>query len=129
MTFATATAAFALSASVLAGTPSTSVSLADPGGPAPKIGVHWAYSVTARSAGGKPAAAVLTAQIVDPIGGVHPVQFGKSTKNITNWPFTGRFRDFIVWPASSNGIPLRLRAIVTVGGKKTVLTVSVTPHR
>jgi hypothetical protein len=129
MTFATATAAFALSAGLLASTPSTGVSIADPGGPTPKIGVHWPYSITARGAGGKPAVAVLSEQIVDPIGGVHPVQFGKSTKNIINWRFTGTFRDFIVWPASSNGIPLQLRAIVRVGGTKTVLTVSVTPHR
>src|SRR5580692_10345567 len=100
MTFATATTAFALSGfalsgSLLVGTPSTKVSLQDPG-TTPKIGVHWNYSVTARAADGKPAAATLTEQIVDPIGGAHPVQFGKSTKNITNWPFKGTFRDFII---------------------------------
>ena len=128
MTFATATAAFALSGSLLVVTPSTKVSLTDPG-PTPKVGVHWNYSVTARLAGGKPAAATLTEEIVDPIGGAHPVRFGTSMKNITNWPFKGTFRDFIIWPASSRGIPLQLRAVVKVGAKKTVLTVTVTPRK
>jgi hypothetical protein len=128
MTFATATAAFALSGSLLVGTPSAKVTLKDPG-PSPKIDVHWSYAITAQAAGGKPAAATLTEQIVDPIGGAHPVQFGTSKKNITNWPFTGTFRDFIVWPASSRGIPLQLRAVVKVGAKKTVLTVTVTPRK
>lgn len=128
MMFATATTAFALSGSLLVGTPSAKVSLKDPG-PTPKIGVPWNYSITAKAADGKPAAATLTEQIVDPIGGAHPVQFGKTTKNITNWPFKGTFRDFIVWPASSRGIPLQLRAVVKVGAKKTVLTVTVTPRK
>jgi hypothetical protein len=127
MTFATATAAFALSGSLLLGTTAPRVSLQDPG-PTPKLGVHWNYSVTARSADGKPVAALLTVQIVDPIGGVHPVQFGTSKKNITNWPFTGTFRDFIIWPASSRGIPVQLRVTVKVGARKRVLTLTVTPH-
>jgi hypothetical protein len=127
MTLATATAAFALSGSLLVAAPATKVSLKDPG-PTPKIGVQWDYSITAE-AGGKPAAATLSEQIVDPIGGAHPVEFGKSTKDITNWPFRGTFRDFIIWPASSRGIPLQLRAVVRVGAKKTVLTVTVTPRK
>ena len=42
-------------------------------GHAPRIGQRWAYAVHATS-GGKPVAARITAQIVDPIGGAHPVQ-------------------------------------------------------
>jgi hypothetical protein len=94
----------------------------------PKINVRWYYTVFA-TRDGKPAAGRLTAQIVDPIGDVHPVQFGTSTKNITNRAFTGRFRDFITWPASSRGIPLRLRVIVRVGTAKRTLTFAVTPRR
>jgi hypothetical protein len=92
----------------------------------PKIKTRWYYIVRATQAG-KPAAGKLTAQIVDPIGSSHPVQFASSTKNITNWPFTGRFRDFIIWPASSRGIPLKLRVVVKVGSAKRVLTYAVTP--
>jgi len=94
----------------------------------PKLNTRWYYTVRATEAG-KPVAGKLTVQIVDPIGASHPVQFGTTTKNITNWAFTGRFRDFIIWPASSRGIPLRLRVIVRVGGAKRTLTYAVTPHR
>jgi hypothetical protein len=93
----------------------------------PKIKTRWYYIVHATQAG-KPAAGKLTAQIVDPIGSSHPVQFGSSTKNLTNWPFTGRFRDFIIWPSSSRGIPLKLRVVVKVGSVKRVLTYPVTPR-
>jgi hypothetical protein len=94
----------------------------------PKINTRWYYTVRATEAG-KPVAGRLTAQIIDPIGGSHPVQFGSSTKNITNWAFTGRFRDFIIWPASSRGIPLKLRVVVKVGTAKRTVSYAVTPHR
>jgi hypothetical protein len=102
------------------------VSLAAPGH-APKINTHWNYVVRATS-GGKPVAAKLTAQIVDPIGGTHPVEFGANTKKIVNWPFRGVFRDYIIWPASSRGIPLRLRLVVRVGTTSKVIVYPVTPH-
>ena len=86
-------------------------------GHTPKINTHWSYAVHA-TAQGKPVAARITAQIVDPIGGAHPVQFGKTTKTIVNWPFKGEFRDFIIWPASSRGIPLKLRITVVVAGRE-----------
>jgi hypothetical protein len=95
---------------------------------APKVKTRWYYTVRATLAG-KAGAGKLTALIVDPIGGSHPVQFGSSTKNITNWPFTGRFRDFIIWPASSTGIPLKLRVVVKVGSASRTLTFAVTPRR
>jgi len=95
-------------------------------GHTPKINVHWNYTVTVTQ-GGKPANAKITEQIVDPIGGHHPVQFGKSTKNITNWPFKGKFQDFIVWPASSRGIPLEFHVIVVVGKTKRIVDYAVTP--
>jgi len=94
---------------------------------APKIKTRWYYVVRATE-GGKPVAAKLTAAIVDPIGGSHPLQFASTTKNLTNWPFKGRFRDFVVWPASSRGIPLKLRIVVKAGGAKRTLTFPVTPR-
>jgi hypothetical protein len=97
-------------------------------GHAPRIKVHWPYSVTAR-VGGKPAAARISVAIVDPIGGVHPVQFGSSTKYVTNWPFKGTFRDYIIWPASSAiGVQLTVRATVKVGKVTRVATYVVMPH-
>ena len=56
------------------------------------------------------------------------MEFGKNTKKIVNWPFKGTFRDYIIWPASSRGIPLRLRLIVRVGAVRKTLVYRVTPH-
>ncbi len=115
-----------LAGSLLVATPPT-VTLTAPTH-TPKINTRWYYTVHATKAG-KPVAGRLTAQIIDPIGGSHPVQFGSSTKNITNWAFSGRFRDFIIWPASSRGIPLKLRVVVKVGTAKRTISYAVTPHR
>jgi hypothetical protein len=93
----------------------------------PKVKTRWYYVVHATQ-GGKPVAGKLTAAIVDPIGSSHPVQFGSTTKNLTNWPFKGRFRDFIIWPASSRGIPLKLRVVVKAGGARSTITFAVTPR-
>lgn len=96
-------------------------------GHTPKVDTHWIYVVHATD-GGKPVSARITAQIVDPIGGSHPVEFGKSTRTITNWPFKGVFRDFIVWPASSRGVPLKLRIVVRFGAVRKTIVYPVTPH-
>jgi len=96
-------------------------------GHTPKIKTRWYYVVRATQ-GGKPVAARLTAQIVDPIGGSHPLTFGTTAKAITNWPFKGTFRDFVIWPASSRGVPLKLRIVVRAGGVRKVLSYTVTPH-
>ncbi len=115
MTFVAAAKVTVAAAMLASGASAVKVTLTAPGH-TPKVNVHWSYSVSATS-GGKPAPAKVTAQIVDPIGGVHPVQFGTSTKNIVNWPFKGTFRDFIIWPPSSAvGIPLTFRLTVQVRG-------------
>lgn len=102
------------------------VTLTAPGHTA-KINTHWNYTVRVTD-GGKPVSARLTATIVDPIGGSHPVEFGKSTRTITNWPFKGVFRDFIIWPASSRGVPLKLKLVVRVGAVRRTIVYVVTPH-
>ena len=94
-------------------------------GHSPKIGTHWNYSVSATT-GGRPAKATITAQIVDPLGTVHAVQFGKTKKNIVKWPFTGRFKDFVIWPAESRGIPLTFRVTVKAGTTRKVIAYAVT---
>lgn len=94
----------------------------------PKVGAHWRYTVHATSAG-KPATARLTAQIVDPIGGKHPVGFGTKKGSVTNVAFKGTFTDFVIWPASSVGFPLTFRVTVVAGKAKQVLNYRVTVHR
>jgi hypothetical protein len=128
MTLLAAAAKTALAlALLLAGAAPLKVTLAAPGH-TPKINTRWNYVVRATS-GGKPAAAKITALIVDPVGGRHPVEFGKTTKKIRNWPFKGEFRDFVIWPPSSRGVPLTFRLVVVAGTTKRVLNYTVTPHR
>jgi hypothetical protein len=96
-------------------------------GHAPRVGKRWVYSVHATSRG-KPVAARITAQIVDPIGGSHPVNYGTTSKPIVNRRFKGVFRDFVEWPRSSRGIPLRFRVIVVAAGAKRTIDYPVTPR-
>ncbi len=96
-------------------------------GHAPKIKTHWPYTVRATLAG-KPAAGMVTAQIVDPLGGKHPVGFGKKKGNVTKVPFKGTFADFVIWPANSTGVPLTFRLTITSGATTRTLNYRVTPH-
>jgi hypothetical protein len=93
----------------------------------PATGAHWNY-VLRVTQDGKPVRARISAQIVDPIGGKHPVEFGATTKTITNWPIRGVFRDYVIWPASSRGVPLTFRLIVVVGSTRRTIDYVVTPH-
>ena len=93
----------------------------------PKVGARWGYTVHA-TAGGKPAAGRLTAQIIDLIGGKHPVGFGAKNGNVTNVRFVGTFKDFVIWPKSAVGFPLTFRVTVVAGGVKRVLNYKVTVH-
>jgi hypothetical protein len=93
----------------------------------PRIVVKWPYTVRATAAG-KPAAGKITVQIVDPLGGVHPVELGDTKKTIVRRPFRGVFRDFVRWPAESRGLLLTFRVTVIAGGKRKVIAYRVTPH-
>jgi hypothetical protein len=94
----------------------------------PKANAKWYYTVRVRNLQGKPIRATITAQVVDPFGGVHPVQYGSTTKNITNRPFTGVFRDYVQFPPESQGLRVTFRAIVKALGGKRVLTYWVKPR-
>jgi hypothetical protein len=111
---------------LIAAAPPAKVALVAPGH-SPKIKTRWSYSVTVKR-DGKPAAATITAQIVDPIGGTHPVQFGLTTSDVKAFPFRGTFRDFVIWPAESRGIPLTFRLTVKSGSTTKVIAYRVTPH-
>lgn len=103
------------------------VAFAAPGGHAPRVGTNWHYTVRATIAG-RPARGRLTVQVVDPLGGVHGVQFGKTSRYVTRFPFRGVFRDFITWPKESRGIPVKLRITVFVGKARKVVQYAVTPR-
>jgi hypothetical protein len=93
----------------------------------PRANVKWRYAVHATRAG-KPVHARLTAQIVDPVGGVHAVLYANTKRELVDWPFRGTFRDYVTWPGSSRGIPLTFRVTVVYGGTKRVLRYRVTPR-
>jgi hypothetical protein len=118
-------AKLALVASLLVGVP-VNATLTAPTH-TPKINTHWYYTVRVTQ-GGKLSAGTLTAQIVDPIGGVHPMQFGSRAKPVTSFPFTGVLPDFIIWTATTRGIPLKLRVVVTIGSAKHTISFVVTPR-
>jgi hypothetical protein len=95
-------------------------------GHAPRVGVRLKYSVAA-TVGGRRVKGLLTEVIVDPIGGVHPIDYANTKKPIKNWPFKGVFRDFIVWPKSARGVPVTWRITVVVGKTKRVVNYKITP--
>lgn len=121
---AVAAVVVALAGGRLAATPLKVVLVAP--GHTPKINVHVNYSVHA-TRGGKPVKAKITEQIVDPIGGVHPVDYGTTKNPIKNRPFTGVFRDFMIWPSSTRGLPLTWRIVVVAGTAKKTIDYKVTP--
>jgi hypothetical protein len=87
----------------------------------PRTSAKWFYVVRATS-GGRPVTATITSQIVDPIGGVHAVEFGDTHRLIRNRPFRGVFRDFVRFPPETQGITLKFRVIVRRAGAGRVLT-------
>ncbi len=99
------------------------------GGHTPVIGTRWPYTVKVTDAKGKPLAARITAVVIDPIGGVHPVEFFVSSKKfVTNYPIKGTFKDAIIWPPESNSYALTFKVTVRVGTTKKLLTYLLTPH-
>ena len=90
---------------------------------------RWPYQVKVTDLKGKPLAGRVSIAVVDPVGGVHPVQFGANTTYVTNWPFKGVFKDWVLWPPESAvGVTLKFRATVTTVKGKKVLIYVVKPH-
>jgi hypothetical protein len=96
-------------------------------GHTPRIGAPWHYAIHAEL-DGHPVAGSLTATIVDPVGGVHPLGRGARAGNVTHLAFSGVYRDFVVFPASSRGIPLKLRFVVNAHGATSTVVYAVTPR-
>ena len=94
----------------------------------PKVNAKWYYTVRVANLRGRPIRATITAQLVDPLGTVHPVDYGTTTKPITNRPFRGVFRDYAQYPPESRGFRLPFRVIVKALGQKRVLTYWVQPR-
>jgi hypothetical protein len=93
----------------------------------PKANALWRITVTARSNSGKSLRAtadyqfLLHGQVVSrahPSPNADPRSACAKAGNCRHspWPFRGRFRDTLVWPARSAGIDLTFRVVVKVKG-------------
>lgn len=121
-----------LAAALLAGSVAGSASAAGPikvtiSAPTkPKVNVPWAYTVKVVDGSGKPVAAKLSVVVVDPLGTPHPVEFYKKPTFVTNVAIEGVFSDKIVWPPTSVGYLLKLRATAKAGTVKASKTLALT---
>lgn len=77
----------------------------------PTIMVKWWYSIKVTDPQGKPVNARLTAHVIDPFGGVHPMGYGPAPPDvyIKNRLIRGGFRDYLEFPPESKGFRLTLR--------------------
>jgi hypothetical protein len=93
----------------------------------PKVNANWFYVVSVTDAHGKLVKATVTAQIADPLGGIHPVEFGCCKTNIVNHVFTGVFGDVVIFPPEAKGFRVNFRVIVRALGAKRVLNYWIKP--
>ena len=94
----------------------------------PRVGPKWWYVIRATRAGGRSVTGRLTVEVVDPLGTAHPAQVGTSTRELVNYPFTGRYRDFAQWPVASRGYRLVFRVTVAAGGGQQTVRYWVRPR-
>src|SRR5262245_24628253 len=96
----------------------------------PKVNVKWPYSIKVTDLKGNAIRATVTAVVVDPLGTAHVMNYGPTgppnpgpAKPITNWPFKGTFRDYILFPEDARlatmlgGLTLRWTVKAKVAGK------------
>lgn len=93
----------------------------------PKANALWRITVTAKSNSGKSLRAtadyqfLLRGQVVarsHPSPNANPRSACAKAGNCRHspWPFRGRYRDTLIWPARSAGIDLTFRVVVKVAG-------------
>ena len=93
----------------------------------PATKTRWYYVVTVADRSGAPIKATITVEVVDPLQQAHPVAYDGTKQNITNRPIGGKFRDYVIWPATARGITLTLRVTVKAMGAVDKLAYAVTP--
>jgi len=88
----------------------------------PKVNERWPWSVKVTTTAGKPLAARISAVVIDPIGGAHPVAYDCcARKFITNVKIKGTFRDVVRYPLSAKGYRITFKVTVkTALGTKAV---------
>jgi hypothetical protein len=94
----------------------------------PRVNAKWRYEVRVVDAAGRPLRATITVQLVDPFGGVHPVEFDCCKRNIVNHPIRGVFREAVEFPPESRGFRLTFRVLVRTAGRRALLTYWIRPR-
>ena len=88
----------------------------------PRVNERWPWSIRVTTPAGKLLPATISAVVVDPIGGVHPVEYGCCAKKfITNVRIRGTFRDFVQYPFAAKGYRITFKVTVkTARGTRAV---------
>jgi hypothetical protein len=77
------------------------------------VNARWPWSIVVTTAAGRLLRATVSVAIVDPLGGVHPVEYGCCKgKFITSVKTKGRFADYVQYPLSAKGFKLTFRVTV-----------------
>ena len=84
----------------------------------PRADRAWTITVTCRSRSGRPLRATATYQFLSG-GQVVATRYPSphAPERHTPFPFRGSFRDPVLWPKRSIGVPLTFRVVVAVKGK------------
>ena len=93
----------------------------------PKVNSDWFYVVSVTDRHGNLVKATITTRIVDPVGGVHPIEFGCCKKNVVKHPFTGVFGDFVTFPLAAKGFKVSFQVVIHALGATRVLKYWVKP--
>ena len=88
----------------------------------PRVNEKWTWSIKVTDPAGNLLPARISAVVIDPIGGVHPVEYGCCAKKfITNVPIKGTFRDFVQYPLAAKGYRITFKVTVkTARGTRAV---------
>ena len=88
----------------------------------PRVNEKWTWSIKVTDPAGKLLPARISAVVIDPIGGVHPVEYGCCAKKfITNVPTKGTFSDWVEYPLAAKGYRITFKVTVrTARGTKAV---------
>ncbi len=86
------------------------------------MNARWPWSIRVTKTGGKLLPATISVAIVDPVGGVHAVEYDCCKKKfITNVKIKGTFHDWVRYPLAGKGFRLTFRVTVkTALGTKAV---------
>jgi hypothetical protein len=88
----------------------------------PKVGVRWPWAIAVSTQAGRPLVPTISVAVVDPIGGVNPVEYDCCKgKFITNVKIKGRFADKVIYPLAAKGYRIVFRVTVkTALGRRMV---------